>query len=99
MNRRSVLRWLGLAPVAAPDAVAAASAAGPIGGELSVGKRKAAFALNPDTGALRFEAQTFVIDHPSLPKGYAVITEERWARIGRDNELASRIDGLIPRGA
>ena len=27
MNRRSVLRWLGLAPVAAPTAMAAASAA------------------------------------------------------------------------
>lgn len=97
MNRRSVLRLLGLAPVAAPAAVAAASAAGSIGGELSIGERKASFAFNPDTGTLRFQAQTFVIDHPNLPSGSARVTSEQRARTSADTDLAGFIGSVVSR--
>lgn len=97
MNRRSVLRLLGLAPVAVPAVVVATNATGPIAGELSIGERKASFALNPDTGTLRFEAQTFVIDHPSLPSGSARVTSEQRARTSADTDLAGFIGSVVSR--
>lgn len=86
MNRRSVLRWLGLAPVAAPASVAAvqpASVSEPVSASLN-----------------HFEAPGIQIWHPDLPKGMryeavgfgrAQIVDERAIRIGRDIELSQDI--------
>lgn len=92
MNRRSVLRWLGLAPVAAPAAVAAASAPAlpPIdysGLAADVSERT----------RVAFEVRNFVIRHPNLPEGHACITSETEARASADAALSTRIDGAIAR--
>ena len=71
MNRRSVLRWLGLAPVAAPAAVAAAAAGRSPESvsaiSVNLGSQAAGWHLDllPD-GKSRFvvDAQTLVVTRP-----------------------------------
>ena len=78
MNRRSVLRWLGLAPVAAPAAVAAASSVKP--------------AAEPVLNAVSYKPRPFSFDGPtlripSLRSGVAAIISEQTARSAPDDRL------------
>lgn len=101
MNRRSVLRWLGLAPVAAPAAVAAASApalppidysglAADVRGRIGL----STFSFDAQTGVMTIEAQNFSLVNERFE---AAITAEMEARAHSDAVLASRIDGQISR--
>lgn len=86
MNRRSVLRWLGLAPVAAPAVVAAASSLKP--------------AAEPMLDAIGYEPRAFSFDGttlciPSLRVNEARITSEARIRAAVDEAFASRIDSPI----
>ena len=95
MNRRSVLRWLGLAPVAAPAAVAAASA--PVLPPINYsalaadvrGRLDQAFKFDAKSGVL--SVPSLQVRHPALPEGKVTLT------VSADNALARRIDGLIAR--
>ncbi len=86
MNRRSVLRWLGLAPAVAPAAVAAASSVKPA-------TERALDAVAYEPRAFSFDGHTLRI--PNLSEGNACITSETEARAQADAALASRIDGVM----
>lgn len=85
MNRRSFLSFLGIAPIAAP---AAAMAAQDSSQGIAVIDRRTA-------GAITFEAQSFYISSPALPDGPVRVTHEMKARVHRDGDLATRIDGVM----
>lgn len=95
MNRRSVLRWLGLAPIAAPAAVAAASApalphidysnlAADVRGRIDQ-------AFHFDHGSGTLSVPSLQIHHPALPEGRMTL------KVSADNALARRIDSVIAR--
>ncbi|MFD6316918.1 hypothetical protein [Methylorubrum thiocyanatum] len=95
MNRRSVLRWLGLAPVAAPAAVAAASAPAMPPIDYS---GLAADARERIEQAFRFDAESGTLSVPSLQIHHAALPEGSMTlKVSADNALARRIDGLIAR--
>jgi hypothetical protein len=101
MNRRSVLRWLGLAPVAAPAAVAAASASAPapidysgLASDIRGRIGAAGFSFDASTGTMTIDASRISL---VSDRHEALITSEAQARAGRDRALASRIDGVAAR--
>ena len=95
MNRRSVLRWLGLVPVAAPAAVAAASAPAlpPIdssGLAADVrGRIDQAFRFDAESGTL--SVPSLQIRHPALPEGSMTL------KASADSPVVERFGGLIAR--
>lgn len=103
MNRRSVLRWLGLAPVAAPAAVAAAQVE--TSGPAVLSRRFTGMFLETlSDGSTRvvFDAETFAFnpnggDPTRFGKSEARITSETEARVKADGVLASRIGSVIAR--
>ena len=85
MNRRSVLRWLGLAPVAAPAAVAAASSP---------------LVTPAEGGAPRFKSQPFVIEVRQDGASRFVSPAdaahaEAWNHATADTGLSERIDRAL----
>ena len=95
MNRRSVLRWLGLAPVAAPAAVAAASA--PTLPPIDYSAMAADVIERTNAAAAMFQPLTFDLSHPTLPSGSARITSEMTARTVADSEQASFVGAVFSR--
>lgn len=101
MNRRSVLRFLGFAPVAAPAAVAAASEpalppidysdlAADIGGRIDL----ATFSFNRASGVLTMQASSLSV---TTERFEAAINSETEAQVEADCAGAARIDGVISR--
>lgn len=91
MNRRSVLRFLGLAPVAAPAAVAAAAQVEPSAPAVLSRRFTGMFLERLPDGGTRvvFDAQTFDLD--------AARRREMEVRIEADAALAKQIDDVVAR--
>ncbi|UYW34487.1 hypothetical protein [Methylorubrum extorquens] len=88
MNRRSVLRWLGLAPVAAPAAVAAVAQTEPGGPAVLSRRFTGMFLESLSDGSTRvvFDAETFAFN-PNGGASSRAGTNEAWITTEQTSRL------------